>query len=176
MQRSADVSIGPITGLNYTDLYDSLPSSVSDNITLLDLKEPERVTEATKKLILKGCVETAYHHPLETDPLFASVHKHLPDFCHSFLEHLLGGEQDENSLIDIGEFFKLLQPSLGDWITKYYLKHPNKMSGIQIKTLLNQIINMAKAESSDTETYEKVWKKMPSYFSIVLTPLLHKTV
>nr|WBU98234.1 disease specific protein [wheat yellows virus] len=175
VQRAADVSIGPVVGLNYSLLYDTLPETVSDNITLPDLKEPERVVEETKKLILKGCIHIAYHHPLETDTLFESVHKHLPDFSHSFLEHLLGGEDESNQLIDIGCLFDILQPSLGDWITKSFLKHPNRMSKDQIKALLEQIVKMAKAETTDTEIYEKVWKKMPTYYSSVMLPLLHKT-
>nr|ACG58362.1 SP protein [Tenuivirus oryzaclavatae] len=175
VQRTVEVSVGPIVGLDYTLLYDTLPETVSDNITLPDLKDPERVTEDTKKLILKGCVYIAYHHPLETDNLFIKVHKHIPEFCHSFLSHLLGGEDDDNALIDIGLFFNMLQPSLGGWITKNFLRHPNRMSKDQIKLLLDQIIKMAKAESSDTEEYEKVWKKMPTYFESIIQPLLHKT-
>ncbi|AAP82277.1 NS4 protein [Tenuivirus persotritici] len=168
-----DVSVGPIDGLNYRLLYDLLPSKVSDNITLPDLKTPDKVTEDTKKLILCGFIYVAYHHPIETDPSFTKVHKHLPSISESFLIHLVG-QDDSNDALMISKLFDILQEKLGDWITINFLKHNNRMSKEQIKTLCETIVELAKAEGGDTEEYEIVWKKMPSYYSNLLMQMLHK--
>ncbi|AAA16483.1 nonstructural protein [Tenuivirus oryzalbae] len=168
-----DVSVGPIEGLNYRRLYDILPNKVSDNITLPHLKNPDKVTEENKKLILCGFIYVAYHHPIETDPDFTSVHKHMPGISESFLEHLLGTDESNNT-IDLGKLFDILQERLGDWITMNFLKHNNRMSKDQIKTLCETIVDLAKAEGGDTEIYEAVWKKMPAYYSILLQQILHK--
>ncbi|QWQ49843.1 putative protein NSv4 [Festuca stripe-associated virus] len=168
-----NVAVGPIEGLNYRLLYDLLPSKVSDNITLPDLKNPDKVTEGNKKLILYGFIYVAYHHPLETDPSFTSVHKLLPSISESFLEHLIG-KDDSNDALMIGKLFDILQDKLGDWITIDFLKHNNKMSKEQIKTVCETIVELAKAEGGDTEEYEIVWKKIPLYYSHLLLQMLHK--
>ncbi|QZU27243.1 NS4 [Wheat white spike virus] len=168
-----DVSIGPVAGLNYRLLYDLLPNSVSDNITLPDLKNPDKVTEENKKLILSGFIYVAYHHPIETDPNFTAVHKLLPSISESFLNHLVGSD-DSNDAIMLHKLFDILQESLGDWITMNYLKHTNRMTKDQLKTLCATLVQLVKAEGGDTEEYEVVWKKIPPFFASLIMNILHK--
>nr|QFU20012.1 pV4 [European wheat striate mosaic virus] len=166
-------SIGPIDGLNYRILYNLMPLSVSESLTLPELKHPEDDDEDKKKAIIQGAITVVKKHHAHTEDQFIHCEKYVPEYVKSCLKSLLSVEIEQTG-IDYEELFDLLQTDLGGWLRKNQLKHLNSMSRPYLEELARTLVKLAKAESTDTDQHEKIWKFMPTYIFSILTTMLHK--